>query len=198
MLSDLYGILPPWYISFTYCLLCVYYFVSLMSFTFSSVLVCYLLSLTLGQVLLGGQWADGADPRLSHAFDPQHHPAELLPLWHHPVKLLKTCPNLCLHAQTHHNSDTVNIPLSRTVHVHTSFFHLYKVVNQTLSTNTNVVLLYFIFVILLDFIMFVFLAALILLSTFPMMQSPHSDFKLQYWFLSLQVANNCFLGRRLM
>lgn len=42
--------------------------------------VYYLLPPTLGQVLLGSQRADGADPRLSHAFDPQHHPAELLPL----------------------------------------------------------------------------------------------------------------------
>ena len=40
----------------------------------------HLLSSTPGQVLLASQRADGADPWLSHAFDPQHHPAELLAL----------------------------------------------------------------------------------------------------------------------
>lgn len=40
----------------------------------------HLLPPTPGQVLLASQRADGADPRLSHAFDPQHHPAELLAL----------------------------------------------------------------------------------------------------------------------
>lgn len=58
------------------------------------------------QVLLGGQRADGADPRLGHAFDPQHHPAKLLALRHHPVKLLKTGPDLCLHNTGHTDSDT--------------------------------------------------------------------------------------------
>ena len=40
----------------------------------------HLLPLAPGQVLLGCKRADGADPRLGHAFNPQHHPAELLPL----------------------------------------------------------------------------------------------------------------------
>lgn len=75
----------------------------------SSVLRCtlcypYLLPPTLGQILLGSQRADGADPRLSHTFDPQHHPAELLPLGHHPVKLLKTGPDLRLPIQKQERS----------------------------------------------------------------------------------------------
>lgn len=68
---------------------------------FSSPSPVYLLPSALGQVLLGGQRADGADPRFSHAFDPQHHPAELLPLWHHPVELLEAGAHLRLHQYTH-------------------------------------------------------------------------------------------------
>ncbi len=62
----------------------------------------HLLPPTLGQVLLGRQRADGPDPRLSHALDPQHHPAELLALWHHAVKLLEAGADLRLHTPRWH------------------------------------------------------------------------------------------------
>lgn len=60
----------------------------------------HLLPPTPAQVLLAGQRADGADPRLGHAFDPQHHPAELLALRHHAVELLEAGPDLRLHTGT--------------------------------------------------------------------------------------------------
>lgn len=60
----------------------------------------HLLPPAVAQVLLGGQRADGVDPRLSHALDPQHHPAELLALRHHAVQLLESGPDLRLQTQT--------------------------------------------------------------------------------------------------
>ncbi len=48
------------------------------------------------QVLFGGEGADGADPRLLHALDPQHHPAKLLAPRHHAIQLVETRPDLHL------------------------------------------------------------------------------------------------------
>jgi hypothetical protein len=52
---------------------------------FVSVSVSYLFPLALGQVLLGSQGADGVDPGVFHALDPEHHPAELLSPRHDPI-----------------------------------------------------------------------------------------------------------------
>lgn len=68
----------------------------------------HLLPPTPAQVLLAGQRADGADPRLGHAFDPQHHPAELLALRHHAVELLEAGPDLRLHTG-HSRYDTIQL-----------------------------------------------------------------------------------------
>lgn len=65
--------------------------------------VSYLLP--LGQVLLGSQGADGVDPGVFHALDPEHHPAELLSPRHDPVQLLEARPDLRL-GRRQHNLDT--------------------------------------------------------------------------------------------
>lgn len=63
--------------------------------------ISHLFALVVVEVLFGGEGADGADPRLLHALDPQHHPAKLLAPRHHAIQLVETRADLRLSQNKH-------------------------------------------------------------------------------------------------